>query len=165
MEAPGANPYINDTRPRPASAASLPLIRNDDSPRAPVSCVDFRCRNPRIGSGTTKIPRKNPTFATRCKIDSPVKPSTQKYFASVFRKFVIVCRRPVLMKRGGRVVTNVERGMRWTRCIVGRTMSSRTAKSCGPGLPTLRPSSQALTSTRATGARKPGPRGEHEGHR
>ena len=60
------------------------------------------------------------------------------------------------------VVTDVGSGMRWTRqrqaqSLRGRMMLSRTAKSCGPGAPTL-----ALSSwTRTTGdggnkARSPG---------
>ena len=38
------------------------------------------------------------------------------------------------------------------------------AKSCGPGLPTLRLSEREVISP-AMGANKPGPQGEHEGHR
>jgi len=44
------------------------------------------------------------------------------------------------LKRGGRVVTDVACGMRWTCRCRRRSASMRTAKSCGPGLPTLRPS-------------------------
>jgi hypothetical protein len=46
----------------------------------------------------------------------------------------------------------------------GRASPARTVKSCGPGLPTLRPSSQKAAqraALRATGARKPGSRGDH----
>jgi hypothetical protein len=39
----------------------------------------------------------------------------------------------------------------------GRVMSTRTAKSCGPGIPTLMPSER--NDLLATGARKPGPPG------
>jgi hypothetical protein len=42
---------------------------------------------------------------------------------------------------------------------VGRTCLSRTAKACGPDLPTLRPS-RADDVSATTGAKKPGPRGE-----
>jgi len=45
----------------------------------------------------------------------------------------------------------------------GRTAPRRTAKSCGPDTPTLVSSEQ--NDLFATGARKPGPRGEHEGNR
>ena len=36
-----------------------------------------------------------------------------------------------------RIVTDVERGMRWTRGAARRTVLTRTAKSCGPDIPTL----------------------------
>ena len=45
----------------------------------------------------------------------------------------------------------------------GRMTHSRTAKSCGPGAPTLVSSLQG--DLQATVARKPGHRGEHEGNR
>ena len=57
----------------------------------------------------------------------------------------------------------VRRGCDGRECHVGRTWPARTRKSCGPGLPTLRPSLRMIP--RATGARKPGSRGEHEGQR
>jgi hypothetical protein len=43
-----------------------------------------------------------------------VKPAPRKYLASVFRNNVIVSAPSRSHKRGVRVVTNVERGMRWT---------------------------------------------------
>ncbi len=77
----------------------------------------------------------------------------------VFRKFMIVSRRPTSM-RGVRVVTDVEAGCDGRGGDARRASSARTAKSCGPGLPTLR-SSFADTKREVTGARKPGPRGDH----
>jgi hypothetical protein len=68
------------------------------------------------------------------------------------------------------IVTTREAGMRWTQAAArasfscGRTALTRTAKACGPGLPTLRPS-RAVTIRAAMGARKPGPQGEREGNR
>jgi hypothetical protein len=63
------------------------------------------------------------------------------------------------------IVTNVERGMRWTywnrSALFTRPM--RTAKSRGPGIPTLMLSEQ--NDLLATGAIKPGPWGEREGNR
>src|SRR5262249_35868054 len=46
----------------------------------------------------------------------------------------------VLLPQEGRfaIVTSVGSGMRWTRYRSRRMLVSRTAKSCGPGLPTLR---------------------------
>ena len=57
-------------------------------------------------------------------------------------------RRPALDKGRFAIVTNVERGMRWTlrrraRLFVRTNGADADAKSCGPGLPTLRPSAQA----------------------
>jgi hypothetical protein len=47
-----------------------------------------------------------------------------------------------------------------------RSSRLRTEKSCGSGAPTLALSSRRRVGVlRATGARKPGPREEHEGHR
>jgi hypothetical protein len=53
--------------------------------------------------------------------------------------------------------------MRWTRqvsaqILCGRLILKRTAKSCGPGIPTLMLSWREMISL-MTGARKPGPRG------
>jgi len=63
-------------------------------------------------------------------------------------------------KRGVRVVTNVERGMRWTQWPRWTSEGLlRTAKSCGPGTPTL-VSSFAEVFREATVAKEPGHRGE-----
>jgi hypothetical protein len=43
-------------------------------------------------------------------------------------------------------------------------MPMRTAKSCGPGIPTL-VSSLRMIEPQATVAKEPGHRGEHEGNR
>jgi hypothetical protein len=78
------------------------------------------------------------------------------------------CRRPALAWRGGSRSSRTlsagcdgrvgsQRGCR------GRTIPARTAKSCGPDTPTLVSSERELISL-ATGARKPGPWGEREGH-
>jgi hypothetical protein len=49
-----------------------------------------------------------------------------------------------------------------TRTIFVRTNGADAdAKSCGPGLPTLRPSSREMIS-RAMGAKKPGSQGERD---
>jgi hypothetical protein len=53
-----------------------------------------------------------------------------------------------LDRRGVRVVTDVERGMRWTRMSRWTSEQTRTAKSCGPGLPVLRSSPQCLDEQR-----------------
>jgi hypothetical protein len=49
-------------------------------------------------------------------VDSTVQSSREKYFASVFPKSVVLSRHPASTKEGRiAIVTNVERGMRWTR--------------------------------------------------
>jgi hypothetical protein len=55
------------------------------------------------------------------------------------------------------------RGNIVARLARGRTMLSRTAKSCGPDAPTL--ASSERQHPLMTGAIKPGPRGEREGNR
>src|SRR5690242_10057782 len=54
---------------------------------------------------------------------------------------------------------HVRRGCDGRGGFARRAMTSRTAKACGPGLPTLRPSCTDDVSA-AMGARKPGPQGE-----
>jgi hypothetical protein len=74
---------------------------------------------------------------------SPVQPPLQKYFlfsSDPNHRLILFCLVP---GRGAlAIVTNVGRGMRWTRqrrraFWRGRTMLTRTAKSCGPDAPTL----------------------------
>ena len=62
---------------------------------------------------------------------------------------------PSCVHKEGRfaIVTNVGRGMRWTQSIEarssrGRAMFLRTAKSCGPGAPTLALSFATLIAKR-----------------
>ena len=59
--------------------------------------------------------RQKTNFASHFKLIWVVQPSDQKYFYFRKSEFMDRCARPALMKRGVRVVTNVERGMRWTR--------------------------------------------------
>ena len=65
--------------------------------------------------------------------------------------------------RYGQSSRHVRRGCDGRGWHVRRTWLSRTAKSRGPGLPTLRSSlAMMLRITPATGARKPGPRGDRD---
>ena len=73
--------------------------------------------------------RANTNFARKFNVDSIVQSSHEKYSTSVFRESVIVSCCPALTRRGGRVVTNVERGMRWT--LWGRTTSDDNADGEG----------------------------------
>jgi hypothetical protein len=70
-------------------------------------------------------------------------------------------------KRGGSRSSRTRGGMRWTRELANdERQLARTAKSCGPGAPTLALSFSGMeTSPGVTVARKPGHRGEHEGNR
>jgi hypothetical protein len=67
-----------------------------------------------------------------------------------------------LGKRGVRVVTNARRDAVDAVVSLDERRYSRTAKSCGPGAPTLALSFRGSDSMRVTGAKEPGPRGEHE---
>jgi hypothetical protein len=62
-----------------------------------------------------------------------------------------------------RIVTDVERGMRWTRRRARRAWLTRTAKSYGPDIPTLVSSGQVICSRRWLSS--PVHRGEYEGNR
>jgi hypothetical protein len=62
-----------------------------------------------------------------------------------------------LVQRDGRVVTKVEVGCDGRGGLAGRAWPTRTAKSCGPGAPTLA-LSLADDDPRMMGARQPGPR-------
>jgi hypothetical protein len=56
--------------------------------------------------------------------------------------------RPALDKGRFAIVTNVGCGMRWTLRLQRRTEPKRTAKSCGPGAPTLASSFAELSAGR-----------------
>ncbi len=97
----------------------------------------------------------------------PVQSSREKHSASVVGQISDLTPRVSPDERG--VAQRHERAgrMRWTRRHAKDERGcSRTAKSCGPGAPTLALSPQGMeTSLRATVARKPGHRGEHEASR
>jgi hypothetical protein len=103
--------------------------------------------------------------STANQLSSPV---AKNILVPFFGKYVYVL--PSRLVQEGRIaiVTTREAGMRWTlwrraRFSCGRTALMRTAKSCGPGAPTLAPSEQ--NDLLAMGANKPGSQGEHEGNR
>ena len=88
-----------------------------------------------------------------------VKTSRQKYSSSVFQKHMVYLARPALIKRGAsRSSRTLGAGCDGRVGALGRSARMRTAKPCGPGLPTLRSSSQAMTlrATVAIKARTPG---------
>src|SRR6266567_4842019 len=98
-----------------------------------------------------------------------VQPSRKKYFASrLGRNRFIDSVVPAHQEGRIAIVTDVGLGMRWTQGVEaqslrGRATLLRTAKSCGPGAPTLALSSQRrFRVLRATVAKEPGHRGERE---
>ena len=128
-----------------------------------LSCLRpaYRLYSRELFAASTGVPDGQITARARV----PVQSSAHKHFASVFRYFMISSPRPASPRGALRVVTNVEAGCGGrdgpsALFLRGRLRPSRTVKPCGPGTPTLVPSSRALRSSRATGARKPGPRGE-----
>jgi hypothetical protein len=101
--------------------------------------------------------------------DPPVQPFSQKDSGVLFTQITsISIAIPSSLKGRIAIVTDVGRGMRWTRqCQAGevrarRMALSRTAKSCGPDAPTLASSSREASFLGATVANKPGHRGERE---
>ena len=97
-------------------------------------------------------------------ICGPVQPVFKKFFAfSIGRNSNRAVPSRTAKRGTSRSSRNVERDAMDADGAARRAVLSRTAKSCGSGAPTLAPSS--WTNSRATGARKPGPREEHEGNR
>ena len=82
-------------------------------------------------------------FARRFNGESGVQSCAQKYFDSVFRKFVVSSRRPVPPRGALR-----DRHECWARDamdvggVVRRATPTRTVKACGPGAPGLVPSAR-----------------------
>jgi hypothetical protein len=116
---------------------------------------------------TKNHPRQKTNFSSPFNPIPPVQSPCEKYPAFVFPEIGVPCPCPALEQEGRfAIVTNVERGMRWThrgcsaRFAGGRTTLTRTAKPCGPGIPTLMPSSQRRISRLAgdggNKARSPG---------
>jgi len=102
---------------------------------------DFDRRHPRRSLSTRENRvRQKANFASRFNAILPVQSCREKYSDFVFSEIGVTCSRPALDQEGRfAIVTNVERGMRWThmaeRNPCGRTVFVRTAKSCGPGAP------------------------------
>jgi hypothetical protein len=109
--------------------------------------------------------REKSDFARGFNADSTVQPLPEKCFSSVFRENVVCCRRPASMQRAfWPIVTEREAGMRWTcRCrqTSGIGADGEVVWSWHPDADAKRARDNLLV----TGAKKPGPRGEYEGHR
>jgi hypothetical protein len=91
----------------------------------------------RPAAGVKNCLRQKSNFASRFSADSTVQSSREKYRVSVFRKFMIWSRRPASV-RGAYALSSrhVRRGCGGRDGLARRAMPTRTAKSCGPGLPT-----------------------------
>jgi hypothetical protein len=89
-------------------------------------------------------------------------PLRKNIFLYCFCKSEVWCPRPASMQRAfWPIVTEREAGCDGRAGLAGRAMPMRTAKSCGPGAPTLALSWREMISP-TMGARKPGPQGEHD---
>jgi hypothetical protein len=84
--------------------------------------------------------REKSNFASRFNADSTVQSSAQRYLSSVFRNRCDLVATSRLDAEG--VVADVRRGCGGRVSFARRTRPMRAAKACGPGLPTLRPSSR-----------------------
>ena len=93
--------------------------------------------------------------------DLAVQPPLQKYFlfsSDPNHRLILFC--PVPGRGALAIVTNVGRGMRWTRqrrraFWRGRAMLTRTAKPCGPDAPMLASSSWEASFIRDDGDNRP----------
>jgi hypothetical protein len=91
-------------------------------------------------------------------LGSPVPPLKIFFFLKIRNCVFLLPSR--LDKRGVRVVTNAGRDAVDALAALDERRLKRTAKSCGPGAPTL--ALRSWSDPRTTGAKEPGPRGEHE---
>jgi hypothetical protein len=113
---------------------------------------------------TAARPTDLPVGQITFRAQKPVEPLPQKYFAFSEAR-ISHSVRAVPPPQEGRIaiVTDVGSGMRWTLWSRETSAPMRTAKSCGPGAPTLALSFRRDTiPAKVTGAKEPGPRGEHE---
>jgi len=75
--------------------------------------VDYQNDLSAVGaSGRLKSLRRRNDFSNTFNAESGVQPFSQKYFAFVLTEIMILSRPSRLDRRGGRVVTDVELGMR-----------------------------------------------------
>jgi hypothetical protein len=82
--------------------------------------------------------RQKSNLASRFNADFTVQPPCENISLSLSGKSPLEARAiPPFHKGRFAIVTDVGRGMRWTLWREGRTRAKRTAKSYGPGTPTL----------------------------
>jgi hypothetical protein len=118
------------------------------------------CRPFTLSTGAAVREPSSPKFdfASPFKPIRVTSPASQN-FASAFQKCVITSAHPLPIRGTYRDRHGVGSGMRWTRWRHDERRLMRTAKSCGPDLPTLG-SNFAVMIRKATVAIKPGHRGE-----
>jgi len=109
-------------------------------------------------------PRRNTHFMSALKPMMPVQTVRKKYSSFVFTEIMIICRIRLMKRDVSRSSRHVEAGsggrIGLQRGLSARTNKSmRTVKSCGPGLPVLRPIWRRYAND---GGKNAGPQGEHE---
>jgi hypothetical protein len=92
-----------------------------------------------------------------------VQPSREKYFACAVGQITATSSRRPAPERGAYAQSprTLGAGRDGRVGVARRAIQARTAKSCGPGIPTLM-SSLRMIAPQATVAKEPGHRGEHE---
>src|ERR1700685_2646272 len=91
-----------------------------------------------------------------------VQPFPKKYFAFVVGQITSIFPASRARKEGRiAIVTDVGRGMRWTRDVRRRRALMRTAKPCGPDISTLVSTRDNALHCAGTATKKPDHRGEH----
>jgi len=124
-----------------------------------------RTSRPRRAWRSENYGRRNVKFGSAFKLIWPVQMLSEKYSSLLFPKSMLSSSHPASLKRdAARTSRGVGCGMRWPRCGAAcfgapTYAMSRTVKSQGPGLPTLR-SAQRVKRVVATVANKPGRRGD-----
>ncbi len=155
-------PAFSAARPTPRPATNSWVSQNRFARRPAVGGA-FR-PEPRALHLEKRVRGKS-KFVKLFNAESGVQPGCEKYFTSVFQHRMSLFPPSRAHQRGGSRSSRTwsagcgGRGRSARKILRGRMMLLRTAKSCGPGLPTLRLSEQC--DLLATGAKKPGPRGDH----
>jgi hypothetical protein len=142
-------------RIRPRRRANRP-VRNCANPHQPGSPIPFdRGRND----------MREKLIFRAVSIGSPLQSPARKMFRSpISENRYLLPPVPPHCRGASRPSRTLKRDAMDAIGDARRASPARTAKSCGPGLPTLRSSSQKAAqraALRATGARQPGPRGDH----
>ena len=123
-------------------------------------------RSPRPPTSRNHLRQKS-NFASAIKLESTVQSAREKYFVLPVGQIISTSsRHPATHKRGvSRSSRTLDAGCDGRFRCARRTHRRRTAKSCGPDVSTLASTRDNALHCARTGARKPDPRGEHEGTR